>query len=109
MKRILLFAGILCMASSIFATTKTETRTYYGTQATQSTVNPCTGPTVRVCAEIKVITEDYGFAVRIDKDVYDYMGEFLFSTSEVKYGDFETVHAEDQREALMYGAEIIED
>ncbi|MBD5276761.1 MAG: hypothetical protein HDS30_03785 [Bacteroides sp.] len=51
MKKILIFALALGLAAYCTCDAKTI-RKYYGTNAVQSDVNPCDGPTVRVCAEI---------------------------------------------------------
>ena len=50
----LLFVLFLLTASYEGISAKKITKRFYGSEAVQSDVNPCAGPTIRVCGEIEI-------------------------------------------------------
>jgi len=95
MKKVISILLILATCVS-FAEAKTIKK-FYGAEAAQSDVNPCFGPTNRVCAEIiidDIITTGTGDNCKVTVKRYNSEGEISNITTYTTYADYETMKQE---------------
>ena len=94
----LLFVLFLLTASYEGISAKKITKRFYGSEAVQSDVNPCAGPTIRVCGEIEIdeittVTPRNGnYRVTIKR--YDEEGNVSSQQTYVSYVDFDVATLE---------------